>query len=92
MENSTKNILVAAGAGVVVGAVLGVLFAPAKGSETRAAIGDKAKSIKDKFTSENGEELFANLKKHIEDSLSNGKTDVRDELLSQIKELEKSMK
>lgn len=93
MENSTKNVLIAAGAGAVVGAVLGVLFAPAKGSETRAAIGSKAKDLKDKFTSENGvTDMIASLKQSVEKSLSNGKSEVKDELLDQIKELEKSMK
>ncbi len=93
MEKSTKNVLVAAGAGAVVGAVLGVLFAPAKGSETRAAISSKAKDLKDKFTSEDKiSEMIASLKENVEKSLSNGKAEVRDELLDQIKELEKSMK
>jgi gas vesicle protein len=49
MEKSTKNMLIAAGAGLAVGAIAGVLFAPAKGTETRAAIGDKYSVLKDKI-------------------------------------------
>ena len=93
MEQSTKNVLLAVGAGALVGAALGVLFAPAKGSDTRAAIGSKAKDLKDKLTSENAiPEMIASLKESVEKSLSNGKAEVRDELLEQIKELEKSIK
>lgn len=40
-------------AGLVVGAILGILFAPAKGSETRKIIYEKGKEIVDK-----GKEIF----------------------------------
>jgi gas vesicle protein len=45
MSNNSSNIAVALIAGAAVGAVLGLLFAPDKGSETR-------KKIKDKFNKE----------------------------------------
>jgi len=48
MENTSK-LLIALGAGIVAGAVLGVLFAPGKGSETRHRIADTGKKLTDKF-------------------------------------------
>ena len=47
MKNSGK-IIIALGTGVVLGAALGILFAPAKGSETREKISSKAHDIKEK--------------------------------------------
>lgn len=48
MKNTSK-ILIAVGAGLAVGAILGVLFAPDKGSETRYKIGNSGKKLRDKF-------------------------------------------
>lgn len=51
--NNTSKILVAAAAGAVAGAVLGILFAPAKGEETRKKLkeqgGNLANDLKGKF-------------------------------------------
>ncbi len=56
MENSTSStgkIIGALVIGTAVGALLGILFAPAKGSRTRKAISDKGEDfvedIKDRF-------------------------------------------
>lgn len=46
MNNSGK-ILAAAAAGIAAGAVLGILFAPDKGTETRKKITDQGKKIAD---------------------------------------------
>jgi len=46
MKNITK-ILIALGAGALAGGVLGVLFAPDKGAETRRKIREGGKKIKD---------------------------------------------
>lgn len=46
MKNITK-ILIALGAGVLAGGVLGVLFAPDKGAETRRKIREGGKKLKD---------------------------------------------
>ncbi|MCX6224376.1 MAG: YtxH domain-containing protein [Bacteroidia bacterium] len=47
------NVLLGALAGLAIGTVLGILFAPAKGSETRRKISDKGneftESLKKKF-------------------------------------------
>jgi gas vesicle protein len=47
MKNSGK-IIIALGTGVALGAALGILFAPAKGSETRNKISSKAHDLKEK--------------------------------------------
>lgn len=48
MENTSK-VLIALGAGFVIGGLLGILFAPDKGSETRHKIADTSKKLADKF-------------------------------------------
>lgn len=47
MKNN--NVLLGIFGGVAVGAALGILFAPAKGSETRKKIADKGNDLKDNF-------------------------------------------
>jgi len=44
---STKKVLLAFLGGAAAGAVLGILFAPEKGSELRKDISDKAKDLAD---------------------------------------------
>ena len=48
MENTSK-MLIALGAGFVIGGVLGVLFAPDKGEVTRHKIADTGKKLVEKF-------------------------------------------
>lgn len=45
--NNNSKILVALAAGIAAGAVLGVLFAPEKGAETRKKILDQGKKMSD---------------------------------------------
>lgn len=51
--NTATKIVIAAAAGVVAGVVLGILFAPAKGSDTRSKINEEGKkmaeAVKGKF-------------------------------------------
>jgi gas vesicle protein len=47
---STSKILIALGAGLAIGGILGILFAPEKGSETRKKISDTGKKLADKIT------------------------------------------
>ncbi len=48
MKNTSK-ILIALGAGVAIGGILGILFAPDKGKETRHKIAESGKKLKNKF-------------------------------------------
>lgn len=45
--NNTSKILVAATTGLAAGAILGVLFAPDKGADTRKEINDQLKKLAD---------------------------------------------
>ena len=49
MKNTSK-ILIALGAGLAIGGVLGVIFAPEKGSVTRHKIAEGGKKFADKFS------------------------------------------
>ena len=93
MESSTKNVLVAAGAGLAIGAIVGVLFAPAKGTETRSAISDKYNDLKDKVIGDkSAEELLSQLKESAEKALKTNTKSAKDALLEEIKALETSLK
>jgi gas vesicle protein len=67
MNNSGK-IIAAAAAGIAAGAVLGILFAPDKGSETRKKITDQGKKLADDVKSriKNGKEKMNKLAEDIE--------------------------
>lgn len=62
---SKVNVVIGALAGIAVGALLGVLFAPDKGTETRKKIAKKSKdtseSLKNKFN-----EFVDNISEHFE--------------------------
>jgi gas vesicle protein len=66
--NTSGKILAAVAAGIAAGAVLGILFAPDKGSETRRKINEKGKKftddVKDKFSK--GKEKFNDLREDFE--------------------------
>ncbi len=71
--NNTAKILTAVAAGVVTGAILGILFAPDKGSETRRKINEQGKKmagdVKDRI--EKGKEKLNSLKEEIQQKLKN---------------------
>lgn len=46
----TSKILIALGAGLAIGGLLGVLFAPDKGSVTRQKIAESGKKLTDNFS------------------------------------------
>jgi len=48
MENNNK-ILLAAGIGLAIGGIMGVLFAPDKGTETRKKIREGANNLSNRF-------------------------------------------
>ena len=66
--NNTTKIVVAVAAGIAVGAIAGILFAPGKGSETRKKINEEGKKLygdaKEKFRQ--GKEKFNDLKEKFE--------------------------
>ena len=71
---SKVNVVIGALAGVAVGALLGVLFAPDKGDKTRKKISKKSKdttdALKDKFNEfiDNVTDRFEKAKKDIENA------------------------
>jgi gas vesicle protein len=69
--NTNKKILTAAAVGVAAGSLLGVLFAPAKGKETRKKIHDNSKKLSDgvKNTIEKGKEKLDALKGKNENTI-----------------------
>ena len=66
--NTSGKILAAVAAGIAAGAILGILFAPDKGSETRRKINEQGKKladdVKDKYNK--GREKFSQFKEDIE--------------------------
>jgi len=66
--NTSGKILAAVAAGIAAGAVLGILFAPDKGTETRRKISEQGKKIADgiKIKINKGKEKFNDLKEDIE--------------------------
>jgi gas vesicle protein len=65
--NTSGKILAAVAAGIAAGAVLGILFAPDKGTETRRKISEQghkfAEGVKTKFSK--GKEKFDDLKEGL---------------------------
>jgi gas vesicle protein len=45
---SASKLLIAVGSGLAIGGILGVLFAPDKGSETRRKLSERGKKISEK--------------------------------------------
>jgi gas vesicle protein len=75
---NTSRVLLGFAAGAAIGAALGILFAPDKGTETRRKIsekgGDVADSIKDKFNNivDGVKEKVSGLKSDAEDVAEKG--------------------
>jgi len=76
---STGKVILGTTAGLAVGAILGILFAPAKGSETRQQIMDKgndyADDLKSKYNefSDTMKEKLENAKQSAQNFAENGK-------------------
>lgn len=62
-------MLIALGAGLAIGGVLGILFAPEKGSETRKKISDQGKKLADKVKHKfnKGKEEFERVNGKVEE-------------------------
>lgn len=71
MSNNTGNVLVALLTGAAIGAGIGILFAPDKGSKTRGKIKDGYDDAKDNFVDKCGD-----LSKEVKKRLSNRKQDL----------------
>ena len=77
---STGKVVLGTVAGLAVGAVLGILFAPEKGSVTRKQIMDKGNDYADDFKSKYNEfansisEKFQSVKQDGQELVENGKT------------------
>lgn len=69
--SNTSKMLAAIAAGAAAGAIVGILFAPDKGSETRRKIHDKSGELADrvKSTFRRGKEKMNGLKEEAEDAL-----------------------
>ena len=69
--NNTGKILTALGTGAFAGGIVGVLFAPDKGSETRRKIKEQGRKVVDdvQYNFRKGKEKFNDLKVDIEQSV-----------------------
>lgn len=68
MSNSSKILLALLG-GLAVGAAVGILLAPDKGSETRKKINDAAKDLADKVKSK-AKKMASDVKSEVDDIYS----------------------
>lgn len=71
MEKSTKNTLIALGTGIAVGSILGVLFAPNKGVDTRKKINEAKDRLADRLKDqvEKSRENLLSLKEGLKERL-----------------------
>ncbi len=92
MDDQTKNMLLAGLGGVAVGTLIGILFAPAEGKKTRAAISGKAEELTDKVSSLDAEEILEAIQKKLQNGVENTKDAAKDELLERIEKLEEAIK
>jgi gas vesicle protein len=64
MSKSTKNVLIGFLTGIAAGAVIGILYAPDKGSKTRNKIKNKTKELGNNVT-ESLSKQVDNIKQHV---------------------------
>jgi gas vesicle protein len=91
---SVQKVLIGALSGVVAGVAIGLLVAPAKGSETRGKIADSADQLKRKFRRFRGQAdaELDELKEIFESEIDGLKGDVRERVLKLIEASKTSYK
>ena len=89
---STQNLLIGILSGVAAGVAIGLLTAPAKGSETRKKIADTAEDIKRKIRAMRGQanSELDELKTIIENETGGMRDDVRERILKLVEASKKS--
>ncbi|MGC8750469.1 YtxH domain-containing protein [Hydrotalea sp.] len=89
---STQKLLIGILSGVAAGVAIGLLTAPAKGSETRKKIADTAEDIKRKIRAMRGQanSELDELKTIIENETGGMRDDVRERILKLVEASKKS--
>jgi gas vesicle protein len=87
---SAEKVLVGALAGLAAGVAIGVLFAPAEGSETRQRISDTAESLKKKLRQLRG--VTADELDELKDIFERETEGLRDDVRSRVLDLIKAAK
>ena len=79
MENYTK-IAIGVASGLLAGAILGVLFAPDKGSETRAKIKNAGSNLSDNIQEKinKGKDVLSSMKSSLRERVDNIENKVGD--------------
>ena len=67
MKKETGKIVAGAVAGAVIGGTLGVLFAPRKGSDTRAKIKETFNNLKEKVANLSSEDIQKYINKKLDE-------------------------
>ncbi len=89
MKDNSKSLL-ALIAGVAAGTVLGILFAPEKGVETRDKLNDALKNLGDSIKDRAAEEIenFNSLKEKVVDNLKTQIADAQEKFNSEFEKTE----
>ncbi|MFN8253110.1 MAG: YtxH domain-containing protein [Ferruginibacter sp.] len=78
--NNTGKIVTALAAGAAAGAIMGILFAPAKGSETRKKIRDAGKKLADDVESgfKKGKEKLTRFEDRMKEKMEHAKKEAEE--------------
>ncbi|MBK7233022.1 MAG: YtxH domain-containing protein [Saprospiraceae bacterium] len=87
---SKSNVLIGVLAGVAIGAVLGILLAPAKGSKTRRKLSQKANATKDELKLK-FDELLDGIASQFEETIADAGVKVH-QASKKVEEIKKEVK
>lgn len=78
--NNTAKIVTALATGAAAGAILGILFAPGKGSETRKKISDAGKKLAEKVESnlKKGKEKMSQFEERMKEKMETVKKEAEE--------------